>query len=89
MALFASNQVGVIWTVCWWLVAYCPGGYVDRVTQLWYIKVRLWNLGRLGGWGDGRRLAFLLLVRVWRVDFLSGYKGSKGATCSFATRRVV
>lgn len=40
IALFASNAVGIVWTICWWLVAYCPGGYVERLTKQWYIQVR-------------------------------------------------
>lgn len=36
-ALFARNEVGLVWTVCWWLVAYSPGGYVERFVKQWYI----------------------------------------------------
>ena len=30
IALLTSNSVGVTWTVCWWLVNYCPGNLVAR-----------------------------------------------------------
>ncbi len=34
MALLASNSVGVIWTLCWWLVNYLPGGAVAYLLRL-------------------------------------------------------
>ena len=34
IALLASNSVGVIWTACWWLVNYLPGGLVARLLRL-------------------------------------------------------
>ncbi|EIE21233.1 hypothetical protein COCSUDRAFT_30355 [Coccomyxa subellipsoidea C-169] len=32
--LLSSNTVGVIWTVCWWLVNYFPGNYVAKILSL-------------------------------------------------------
>lgn len=34
IALLASNSVGVIWTACWWLVNYLPGGLVAKLLRL-------------------------------------------------------
>ncbi|GBF92452.1 hypothetical protein Rsub_04556 [Raphidocelis subcapitata] len=38
IALFASNEVGLIYLACWWLVAYCPGGLLERICGRWYVK---------------------------------------------------
>lgn len=39
IALFADNMVGLVWTSCWWLVNYFPGGSIGRVVNVWYIKI--------------------------------------------------
>ncbi|KAI8470760.1 MAG: hypothetical protein J3K34DRAFT_521068 [Monoraphidium minutum] len=37
LALFAVNDLMVIWTLCWWLVNYCPGGYIEKACKQWYV----------------------------------------------------
>uniref|UniRef100_A0A383VCK9 Uncharacterized protein n=1 Tax=Tetradesmus obliquus TaxID=3088 RepID=A0A383VCK9_TETOB len=39
LSFFATNEVLGIWTVCWWLVNYCPGGLVYNVLNKRYIKM--------------------------------------------------
>lgn len=38
IALFAHAEVGPIYLLCWWLVAYLPGGHVERACHRWYVK---------------------------------------------------
>ncbi|KAK9840818.1 hypothetical protein WJX81_006890 [Elliptochloris bilobata] len=34
IALLESNSIGIIWTACWWLVNYLPGGLVAKLLSL-------------------------------------------------------
>jgi hypothetical protein len=54
LAFFVNNDIALIWTLCWWLVAYSPGGYVERACSQWYVLVSHtpevpWPAGRLAG----------------------------------------
>lgn len=31
IALFHSNYLGLVWTICWWLMNYCPYDLVAKV----------------------------------------------------------
>ena len=39
IALFHSNYLGIVWTLCWWLMNYCPKDLVASVHGL--LPVRL------------------------------------------------
>jgi hypothetical protein len=41
LAFFVNNDIALIWTLCWWLVAYSPGGYVERACSKWYVLVSI------------------------------------------------
>ena len=37
--LFASNTLGITWTICWWLANYSPGGVVARILKLAPVRI--------------------------------------------------
>ena len=39
ISLFTDNTLGVTWTVCWWLINYCPADLVNTVHS--YLPVRV------------------------------------------------
>lgn len=39
IALFSSNYLGIVWSVCWWLINYCPGDVVASTHALLPFKM--------------------------------------------------
>ena len=37
--LFASNTLGITWTICWWLANYSPGGVVAKILKLAPVRI--------------------------------------------------
>ena len=39
ISLFTDNTLGVTWTICWWLINYCPYDAVNRVHSFLPVRV--------------------------------------------------
>jgi len=39
ISLFTDNTLGVTWTICWWLMNYCPFDAVNRVHSFLPVRV--------------------------------------------------
>ena len=39
ISLFTDNSVGVTWTLCWWLINYCPADLVNTIHNFLPVRV--------------------------------------------------
>ena len=45
ISLFTDNTLGVTWTLCWWLINYCPLDAVNRVHSFLPVRIvtKVWT----------------------------------------------